>query len=196
MTIHKKGTRPLERGVLGVDCGVTGAICLITNNTIRVESMPDRTKPELIMKQLFDFRELARKEFNGAYPLMMMEHVAGRRGDSPFAISKLIMNYGMCWAYSHGLGMRPVTWKPNVWKSKAYMNVMVSKKDHPEVSKITVSMRKQKTVDLIKKIYPFLEFSVPQCDAVALAEFGRKILIGDIVLKKKNSLEAQRMINY
>ena len=196
MTIHKKGARPLERGVLSVDCGVTGAICLMTNNTLKIESMPDRNKPELIMKLLYDFRELARKEFDGKYPLMMMEHVAGRKGDSPYAISKLIMNYGICWAYSDGLGMRPVIWKPNVWKSKAYMNVMVTKKDHPEVDKITVSMRKQKTVDLIKKIYPWLDFSVPQCDAVALAEFGKRILIGDILLKKKNSLEAQRMIHY
>lgn len=187
----------LKQGILSVDPGLNGAICLMTNKKLLVERMPDRESPELIKMILYKFREKAKEEFAGAKPIMIMEHVSGRGLDSGFTVAKLTFNYGLCWAYSEGLGMKPVIWHPATWKS--YMKVSVSRKiDCPSVPKnkpIPKSVKDAKVEKMLLKEFPFLNVSKPEIDSVALALFGKRLTTGEIVLKKKHSMEGENIKN-
>lgn len=182
--IFKSGQPLLKRAVLSIDCGLNGAICLMTNKRILVEPMPDREKPELIKKLIYELREKSKEEFNGLHPICIIEHVEGRGTDSGYTVAKLTFNYGLCYAYCDGFGMKPVLFHPASWKS--YMGLKIVKsKQFPDVE-ITTAMKKQKTVDLINRLYPWLTFSKPLCDAIALCEFGRRLQLGEVILKKQH----------
>lgn len=194
MKTLRKDIEPLKQAIIAIDCGVNGAICLYTNKTILVEKMPNTKNYdnyERIKMILHKFREIAFKEFDGLYPICFIEHVEGRGSDSGYTIAKLTFNYGLCCAYADGLGMNPITFYAISWK--AYMKLLLrNKKGQP---KVTEAMKKGKTIEFINKLYPWLEFTKPLCDAIAIGEFGRRILAGEIILKK-NHIEQQKMIAF
>lgn len=196
MTIVRKGSKPLEQGIIGIDCGGNGAMTLFTNNRIIVEKMPDTGNYdsfEKVKMKLYKLRQIALKEFNNKYPICFVEHVAGRGGDkSSFSISKLTYNYGVVCAYAEGFGMHPVTFPPISWK--AYLKVMF-RKPKGYKGNVTDSMKKQPTIDLVKHIYPWLQFKKPEVDAIAIGEFGRRVLTGELQLKK-NHAEERKLIEF
>lgn len=190
-------TEKLKQGIIGVDCGLNGAITLMTNNSLKVESMPDRDRPELIKKIIYSFIQIAKAEFGDVKPIVIMEHVAGRGMDSGYTVAKLMFNYGICWAYCEGLGVKPVLWHPMTWKS--YMKVRVSRKvDCPNLPKdkdIPKNIKDAKVLSMLLKEFPWLTVKKTEIDAVALALFGKRILTGEIKLKKKHSKEGESIKN-
>lgn len=176
----------LKRGVIGIDCGLSGAICLMTNNKITVIPMPNT--PEEIRMAIWRFREAAKAEFGGLMPISIIEHVEGRGEDSGYTVAKLTFNYGLCYAYCDGLGLQPVTFYPVTWKT--YMGLKIVQSSQFTNIKVTTSVKKQKTVDFIKRIYPWFEFNKPLCDAIALCEFGKRLQLGEIALKAKHKDQA------
>jgi len=196
MNIVRKGSKPLEQGIIAVDCGVNGAMALFTNNRIIVERMPNTGNYdsfEKVKMKLHKLRQIALSEFNNKYPICFVEHVAGRGGDSAFSIAKLTYNYGVVCAYAEGFGMHPVTFPPISWKS--YMGLMIrNKKGAPKV-KITEKMKKDKTINYINRLYPWLKFTKAECDAIAIGEFGRRVVTGELILKK-NHAEELKLIEF
>lgn len=184
----------LKVGIIGVDPGLTGAFTLMTNNRLLVEPMPDRANPEMIKMVLYKLREAAKKEF-GKNPIVIMEHVSGRGSDSGYTVAKLTFNYGCCWAYSEGLGMKPVRFPPVTWK--AYMGVIVDRKiECPEIPKgkpIPKSIKDAKVMRILLKEFPFLQASNSTLDSIAIALFGKRLTTGEIILKPKHKTEGKRI---
>lgn len=187
----------LKQGIISVDCGLNGAICLMTNEKLIVEKMPSRDNPELIKMVIHGLKEKAKSEFGGKYPIVFMEHVEGRGMDSGFTVAKLTFNYGVCWAYCEGLGLKPILWHPATWK--AYMKVSVSRKvdcpDLPKNKHIPKAVKDAKVLRMLLKHFPFLNVRKPEIDAVAIALFGKMLTTGELVLKKKHTLKGESVKN-
>ena len=195
MNIVRKGSKPLEQGVIAVDCGVNGAMALFTNKRIIIEKMPNTGNYdsfEKVKMMLYKLRQIALEEFNNKYPICFVEHVGGRGGDSAFSIAKLTYNYGVVCAYAEGFGMHPVTFPPVSWK--AYLKVMY-RKPKGYKGKVSDATKKEPTMTLLKHLYPWLQYTKPECDAIAIGEFGRRVLTGELQLKK-NHAEERKLIEF
>lgn len=170
---------------IGIDPGVDGAICLMTETHIEVHNMPKKERMRDMPMLLARLKAKA-VSLNGIEPIVFSEKVGGRGSDSGYTSAVLLFHYGLIIMAAICVGLQITNWYPISWKT--YLQLVIKS---PKGVEITPAMRKQKTVDFLARLYPGFKFTKKQCDAVALAHFGKRIVTKDLILKPKHEKEGQ-----
>lgn len=168
---------------LGIDCGVRGSICMITQGSVDYHKMPntdsDYDDCRSILKIILNYKKQCK--LLGLDLHCIVEEVNGRAGDNTFAIGKLLKNRGWVEMALAANGIKPLYLYPVSWKSA--LKLMLKKQ---KGVKVTDSMKKQKTVKFLKEKYTGLKITVQCCDSIAIAHLGFGWSQGDILLSRKN----------
>lgn len=147
----------MDKIIIGIDPGLNGGVCFMASD--RADAFA--------MKSLFELKsELVELKRKGRPLKAFLEEVGGFIGKAQpgSAMFKFGRSMGEIVGLLTGLEIPFETVRPQVWQ-----------KGLPGLAKLTGKDRKRALHNLATQRYPELKPTLKTCDAILIAEYGRKI---------------------
>jgi crossover junction endodeoxyribonuclease RuvC len=138
--------------ILGIDPGVSGGAAVLDGTVLSVIKYDSES----------NFIEFLR--LSGPFDLAYIERVGARPGQGVASMFKFGQNYGFLRGAlrSHDVPLREVT--PQTWQKALGVKRGKTKTEH-----------KNNLLDLARQLYPKTQLTLATCDAVLIAEYGRRL---------------------
>lgn len=170
MSLSRKNVRgcDMEKIIVGIDPGLKGGIAVLDDigNVLDVTKMPET--PQDILMYIND--QYVRAENEGCPIVCYMEQVGqGMPGQSSKATATFARHCGHLDMALLALGLPTNTITPNKWEKMYQLG------KHGDYNK---TEWKNKLKAKAQQLFPKVKMTLAICDALLLAEFGRKLEIG------------------